>query len=100
MAASIDSVNKALPAVDMAMAREGLGQFVHEFFVKGRVLPGIALDASSGSRVPGLNPARQPCRTDTVFSVVNPYSASNPFSRPYPDDFTPPNGSSMPPPAP
>ena len=41
-----------------------------------------------------------PCRIATVFKVVNPYSASNPFSRPCPLDLTPPNGSSTPPPAP
>src|SRR5438105_9467143 len=41
-----------------------------------------------------------PCRMTTVLSVVNPYSASNPFSRPYPECLTPPNGNSMPPSSP
>jgi hypothetical protein len=36
----------------------------------------------------------------TVFSVEKPYSASKPFSRPWPECLTPPKGSSMPPPAP
>ena len=42
----------------------------------------------------------QPCCSTTVFNVVNPYSASKPFSRPCPECLTPPNGSSTPPPAP
>ena len=54
--AAFDSVNKALLAVDAA--RECPIQFTNQLFIKGRVLPGIALDAPSGSRVPGLNPVR------------------------------------------
>ena len=42
----------------------------------------------------------QPWWIAIVFSVENPYSASKPFSRPWPECLTPPNGSSMPPPAP
>jgi len=45
-------------------------------------------------------PAPQSCLIATVFSTENPYSASKPFSRPWPECFTPPKGSSMPPPAP
>ena len=56
MAAFIDAVNKALLAVDAA--RERPGQFANELFIKGRALPGIVLNTSSGSHVPGLNPAR------------------------------------------
>jgi hypothetical protein len=43
---------------------------------------------------------RQPCRIAMVFMVANPCRAVNPFSRPWPLRFTPPNGSSTPPPAP
>ena len=43
---------------------------------------------------------RQPCWMAIVFSVEKPYSASKPFSRPWPECLTPPNGSSMPPAAP
>ena len=42
----------------------------------------------------------QPWWIATVFSVEKPYSASKPFSRPWPECLTPPNGSSTPPPAP
>ena len=41
----------------------------------------------------------QPWRMAMVFRVEKPYSASNPFSRPNPEPFMPPNGSSTPPPA-
>ena len=44
--------------------------------------------------------ARQSCLMATVFSAEKPYSASKPFSRPWPERFTPPKGSSIPPPAP
>ena len=47
-----------------------------------------------------LLPVRQSCLMATVFSDEKPYSASKPFSRPWPECLTPPNGSSMPPPAP
>ena len=43
---------------------------------------------------------RQSCRRTSVLRVENSYSASHPFSRPKPDFFMPPKGSSMPPPAP
>ncbi len=42
----------------------------------------------------------QSCLIAMVFSAVKPSNASKPFSRPYPLAFTPPNGSSTPPPAP
>lgn len=42
----------------------------------------------------------QPWRMAMVFTVVKPYSASKPFSRPWPDWPVPPKGSSTPPPAP
>ena len=42
----------------------------------------------------------QPCLIAMVLSTVKPSSASKPFSRPWPLAFTPPKGSSTPPPAP
>ena len=41
-----------------------------------------------------------PCWSTTVFSTVKPCNAAKPFSRPYPECLTPPNGNSTPPPAP
>src|SRR5438105_3752124 len=46
-----------------------------------------ATESGAGARHDGDfvgEPHDQSCRTTTVFSVVNPYSASKPFSRPYP----------------
>ena len=42
----------------------------------------------------------QSCRIATVLSAEKPYSASKPFSRPWPESLMPPNGSSIPPAAP
>ncbi len=43
---------------------------------------------------------QRPWYWTTVFTVQNSSSARKPFSRPWPLFFTPPNGSSTPPPAP
>jgi hypothetical protein len=48
----------------------------------------------------GAAPRLQPWRMAMVLRAEKPYSASKPFSRPKPEPFMPPNGSSTPPPAP
>jgi hypothetical protein len=57
-------------------------------------------EAYAASQRTSMLRQRQSWRSTTVLSVVNPYSASKPFSRPWPECFTPPKGSSTPPPAP
>ena len=115
---TIDEALDVAIACDVARAKSGrrakrIGGFASVRFMDivdddtrafgGEARGDAATESGAGARHDGDfvgEPHDQSCRTTTVFSVVNPYSASKPFSRPYPECLTPPKGSSTPPPAP
>lgn len=51
-------------------------------FVEDILAAGALVACARLSKLIAVNRANQPWRMATVFSVVKPYSASNPFSRP------------------
>ena len=80
------------------------GAFSQELADDARAKPGCAACHQRGLAFKSHRILLQrnylPCQTATVFKAEKPYSASKPFSRPWPDFPTPPKGSSTPPPAP
>ena len=96
----------AFRPLDLDDPRAGIGQTRRAIRRGNRLLQGDHQQAVQ--RLAGLRPRRGSrlrhqaalCLMAMVFSVPKPCSAAKPFSRPWPERFTPPKGSSTPPPAP
>src|ERR1700733_1114472 len=96
----------AFPPLDLDDPSPGIGETRGAVGRRNRLLQGDHQQTAqrlSGVRPRRGSPPRPPaalCLMAMVFSVPKPCSAAKPFSRPWPERFTPPKGSSTPPPAP